>query len=622
MESPGTIGDYAVIGDGRSAALVGRDGSIDWLCWPRVDSPSLFGAILDPSAGRWRVAPAGAFRADRRYVDDTNVLETRFETAGGSLVLTDLMPVAEEDEKNRFLMPEREILRLLRCDRGEVDLEMVFEPRPEYGRAPGRLRSVGALGIRLDVDSSVLALHTDLPLAIGPDDVVRARVRLRAGERAHASLTYATEAPAVWPPVGEWSRACLERTVGWWQRWVSQLRYDGPRRESVVRSALALKLMVYAPSGAVVAAPTTSLPERIGGALNWDYRFCWLRDASLTVRALFGIGFADEAHAFTAWLLHATRLTQPELRVLYDVHGNKPPAERVLDWLAGYGGSRPVRVGNAAKDQRQLDVYGEVIDAVIHFVQEGGTLDRVTDRLLCRLGEYVCRHWDEPDEGIWEPRSGRVDHTHSRVLCWAALDGLLQLHDQGHLRRAPAALFRKNREAIRRQVESRAWNPALGSYVSRLDGDDVDANLLLLAWYGFEKAESGRMRGTYRLVRERLGAGEALLYRYVTGDSPGEGAFGVCGFWAAEYLAMGGGTADEARELFERLCDYANDVGLFAEEIDPVSGAALGNFPQAFTHVGLINAALTLAKRLAGEVPMERAVPRKPVQEKRQEARV
>jgi GH15 family glucan-1,4-alpha-glucosidase len=279
-------------------------------------------------------------------------------------------------------------------------------------------------------------------------------------------------------------------------------------------------------------------------------------------------------------------------------------------------------VGNAAKDQRQLDVYGEVIDAVIHFIKEGGTLDRATERLLRELGEYVCRHWDQPDEGIWEPRSGRANHTHSRVLCWAALDRLLQLHDQGHLRQAPAAKFRENRQAIRREVEREAWNSALGSYVSWLEGDDVDADLLLLPWYGFEPADSERMRGTYRRIRERLGAGDALLYRYRTGESPGEGAFGICSFWAAEYLAMGGGTVEEAQELFERLCDYANDVGLFGEEVDPATGAVLGNFPQAFTHVGLINAALSLTKRLAGEAPMERRVPPKPAQAETQEARV
>ncbi|HET7468655.1 MAG TPA: glycoside hydrolase family 15 protein [Gemmatimonadales bacterium] len=621
MHPPNTIGDYAVIGDGRSTALVGRDGSIDWLCWPRCDSPSLFGAILDPSAGRWRVAPVGSFRATRRYLPDTNVLEARFDTAAGALVVTDLMPVADEDEKHRLLLPEREILRLIRCDRGDVELEMVFDPRPGYGLTARRLQSAGRLGVRLPTEAGLLALRTDLPLTIEPDGIARARARLRAGEVAHASLTFASEAPAVYPPLGEWSHAALDRTVRWWRRWASQIRYDGPRRDAVVRSALALKLMVYAPSGAVVAAPTTSLPERIGGSLNWDYRFCWLRDASLTVRALFGIGYSDEGHAFVDWLLQATRLTQPELRVLYDVHGNRPPPERRLDRLAGFRGSRPVRIGNAAKDQRQLDVYGEVIDAVTHFIKKGGTLDRATEGLLVELGEYVCRNWDQPDEGIWEPRSGRADHTHSRVLCWAALDRLLQLHDQGHLRHAPAARFREHRNAIRSQVERRAWNPTLGSYVSWLDGDDVDADLLLMAWYGFEAPESERMRGTYRRVRERLGAGP-LLYRYRTDESPGEGAFGVCCFWAVEYLAMGGGTVDQARELFERLCDYGNDVGLFGEEIDPETGAVLGNFPQAFTHVGLISAALTLAKRMAGEPPVERRVPAKPAETGAQETRV
>jgi GH15 family glucan-1,4-alpha-glucosidase len=631
------IEDYAAIGDGRSAALVGRDGSIDWLCWPRFDSPSIFGALLDPTAGRWRIAPAMPVRATRHYIQDTNVLQTRFDTGTGTLVLTDLMPVASEEEKNTFLMPEREVLRLVECEQGEVELETIFDPRPGYGLRATRMRQAGQLGFRLETGAGLLALRTELPLHVAEDGGLRGRVRLRAGEVVDASLTLAADGPAVLPPLGEGSRAAVERTVRWWQTWAARARYDGPCREMVIRSALALKLMVYAPSGAVIAAPTTSLPERVGGPLNWDYRFCWLRDASLTVRALAGLGYMDEAHAFVNWLLHTTRLTRPELRVLYDVYGNKPPDERTLDRLAGYGGSRPVRTGNLAVEQRQLDVYGEVVDAVTHFVQAGGRLDRETEGVLRAWGEYVCRHWDEPDEGIWEPRTGRANHTHSRVLCWVALDRLLHLHAQDHVRWAPAALFEKNRELIRRELEARAWNSTLESYVAELDGDRIDATLLLLAWYGFEPAGSDRMRATYRRIREQLGAGDGLLYRYRTRpgvrpaadpadegepDSPGEGAFGISSFWGAEYLALGGGTVGEARNLFERLCGYANDVGLFAEEIDPATGAALGNFPQAFTHVGLINAALSLARRLEGEAPMERHVPPRQEESKAKEAQV
>ena len=631
------IGDYAAIGDGGSAALVGRDGSIDWLCWPRFDSPSLFGAILDQSAGRWRIAPVGPCQTTRHYITETNVLQTRFETDSGSLVLTDLMPVASEEEKVTLMLPEREILRILECERGEVEIEWSFEPRPDYGLRSVSVRQAGQLGLRAETGAGLLTLRTDLPLEISTDGRVGGRARLTAGAAAHASLTFAADGPAVLPPLGEWSRAALARTVRWWQSWASQAQYTGPCREMVIRSALALRLMVYAPSGAVVAAPTTSLPERIGGPFNWDYRFCWLRDASLTVRALAGLGYMDEAQAFLNWLLHATRLTQPELRVLYDVHGNMPPRERILDRLAGYGGSRPVRTGNLAVEQRQLDVYGEVIDAVTHFVRAGGSLDRETEGVVRAWGEYVCRHWDETDEGIWEPRTGRANHTHSRVLSWVALDRLLDLHEQDHVRWAPAAKFEENREAIRRQVEARAWNPALQSYVAEPDGDRLDATLLLLAWYGFEAAGSDRMRGTYQRVREQLGAGDGLLYRYRTDPaarpdadpagegepySPGEGAFGISSFWAAEYLALGGGTAEEARNLFERLCGYANDVGLFAEEIDPVSGEALGNFPQAFTHVGLINAALSLSRRLEGEAPMERQVPERKEEPQAEQVRV
>ncbi|MFL5461570.1 MAG: glycoside hydrolase family 15 protein [Gemmatimonadales bacterium] len=625
------IGDYAAIGDGRSLALVGRDVSIDWLCWPRFDSPSLFGRMLDPSAGHWRIAPVAPFRTERRYIEDTNVLQTRFITEAGTVVLIDLMPVCSEKEKEDLLLPEREVLRLIECEQGEVEIEWSFEPRPGYGLRTPAVRQAGQLGLRAETGAGLVNLRTDLPLEFSSGGIAGGRARLSSGTTAHSSLTFAAEGPAVLPPLGERSHAALSRTVQWWQRWASTARYDGPCREAVIRSVLALKLMVFSPSGAVIAAPTTSLPERIGGPFNWDYRFCWLRDASLTVRALTGLGYMDEAHAFVNWLLHATRLTRPELRVLYDVYGNMPLDERTLDRLAGYRGSRPVRIGNLAVEQRQLDVYGEVIDAVTHFVQVGGSLDRETQRVLRGWGEYICRHWDEPDEGIWEPRTGRANHTHSRVLSWVALDRLLQLHAKDHVRWAPRAKFEDNREAIRRQVETRAWNPSLKSYVAEAEGDRVDATLLLLAWYGFESATSERMRQTYQRIRERLGAGDGLLYRYQRikepekeGDpvSPGEGAFGICSFWAVEYLALGGGSVDEARQLFERLCGYANDVGLFAEEIDPATGAALGNFPQAFTHVGLINAAISLARRLEGETPMPRQVPEKREEPKVEEARV
>jgi GH15 family glucan-1,4-alpha-glucosidase len=596
------IKDYAAIGDCRSAALVSRTGSIDWLCWPRFDSPSLFGALLDDRAGHWRIAPVPPGSSRRRYLERTNVVETTFDSDGGTLVLTDLMPVASEQEKREILVADHEILRVARCTRGELEVEMVLEPRPGYGRERPQLRDAGKLGVRLATAEGLLVLRAGAPLTV-TDGRAHARLRLRAGQTLHASLTFAGEGPAVLPPLGDWSERALARTVAWWQRWASRLANDGPAAAAVVRSALALKLLCYAPSGAVVAAPTTSLPERVGGDLNWDYRYCWLRDAALTVRALFGLGFDDEAATFVSWMVHSTWLTQPEAKVLYDVHGKRPQTEWIVTELSGHLGSRPVRVGNAATDQFQLDVYGEIIDAVAQLSRRGGVLDRDTQATLRGFGQFVCRNWRQPDEGIWEPRSGRAHNTHSRVLCWTALERLIALHEAGHLARAPIDTFKTNRALIRREVEDRGWNARLGSYVSRLDGDDVDAALLMLSWYGFEPAASARMRGTYACIRDRLGAGDGLLYRYRTEDSPGEGAFGICSFWGVEYLATSGAPIDEVQRVFEGLCRRANDVGLFAEEIDPATGQPLGNFPQAFTHVGLINAALSLQQRLGATGP-------------------
>ncbi|HWV39634.1 MAG TPA: glycoside hydrolase family 15 protein [Vulgatibacter sp.] len=594
-----SIDDYAIIGDCRSAALVSRDGSIDWLCWPRFDSPALFSAILDRKrGGRFSIRPVGRFLSTRRYLPDTNVLETRFFTPTGTLRLTDLMPVLSEEEKKREIVPDHELLRELVCEEGEVEVEAIFDPRPRFGAETPRLEQRGRLGLQAPLAGrGELSLRSELPLQrrkVGASG----RARLRAGERQVFRLVFTAEAPTAMLPFDQAPEA-IRRTARWWRDWVSRMKYDGPYRPAVARSALALRLLIYAPSGAVVAAPTTSLPEKIGAEKNWDYRYCWLRDASFIVRALFGLGYRDEAAAFVSWLLHTTRLTRPRLRVLYDVFGEVAGRERDLP-LSGYRGSRPVRVGNAAQDQLQLDVYGEVIDAACQYINEGGVFDRETARMLASFGEYVCDHWCEPDEGIWEVRTGRVLHVHSQVLCWTALDRLLDLHRKGYLRKAPVERFLKARARIRESVRSRGWDEAIQSYVQVVGTRHVDAALLLLSWYGFEHATSPRMKKTWARIRKELHADGALLFRYSVLGGKREGAFGICGFWAAEYLARGGGSLQEARTTFEDLLRYGNDLGLFAEEIDPSTGASLGNFPQGFTHVGLINAALAIHERLHG----------------------
>ncbi|MGC2694178.1 MAG: glycoside hydrolase family 15 protein [Candidatus Angelobacter sp.] len=602
MLSPGRpiakIHDYAAIGDCRSAALVSRYGSVDWLCWPRFDSPSIFAAILDKDkGGYWSISPVGPSQFERAYIRGSNVLETHFISTTGRATLTDLMPVASEEFKNCNMLPDHELLRQVVCTEGEFKVEMEFSPRPFYGARTVKIHNLLSHGLRIDAGRGAYILRSSVPLQIGQNEA-RIAISLRCGDVLQFSLSYSEESPFVLPALGENARASIERSVTWWQKWAAQAKYQGPYRDAAMRSALALKLLAYAPSGAVAAAVTTSLPERIGGRLNWDYRYCWLRDASLTVRALLGLGYMEETESFMTWLLHATRLTQPQLRVLYTVFGEMAPREYELD-LAGHFDSRPVRIGNGARHQLQLDVYGEVIEAAAQYAQRHGRFDRTTQKALLGFGKYVATHWNVADQGIWEPRSGASDHTHSRLLCWTALDRLLALSDKGLLDGVPRQEFEMERERIRRQIESRAWNESLQSYVSVLDGSSVDATLLRIPWYGFEQAQSPRMKSTYRRIRQELSAGDSLLFRYRS--QPPEGAFGICGFWAVEYLAMGGGTLQEAYDLFDRLLKYGNDLGLFAEEVDPETGDALGNFPQAFTHIGLISAALTLEEKERGE---------------------
>ncbi len=591
------IGDYGLIGDCRGAGLVSRDGSLDWLCLPRFDSPAIFAALLDQQAGgRFRVRPTGPFRATRRYLPDTNVLETIFHGAHGAVALRDLLPVASEADKRATLLPEQQVLREIEGLSGEIELEILYDPRPDYGRICPTLERRGALGLWCRIGAAALILHGDLPPDLIIDRGAHGTMHIRAGECRYLSLVYTTEAPAVIPALGEHARASLERSVRWWRDWAAACRYRGPYREAVVRSALALKLLTYAPSGAIVAAPTTSLPEHIGGERNWDYRYCWLRDASFTLRALYALGYADEAQAFVNWILHATRLTWPRLQILYDLFGRLPAAEHTLPHLAGYADSRPVRVGNGASGQVQLDVYGEVIDAVARFAEHEGHFDRDAVRFLDGLGRYVCEHWRDPDDGVWEGRSGPQQHTHAKALCWVALDRLIMLHER-HGLRLSVARFRVERDALRTAIETRGYNERLGSYTRLFDGDDVDASLLLLSLYGYAAGTDPRMESTCTQVHKQL-AHDGLLYRYLPGTddgfAAGEGAFGIASFWAVECRTHGGDLAG-ATGAFEHLLGYANDLGLFAEEIDPATGAALGNFPQAFTHIGLINAALTLA---------------------------
>jgi GH15 family glucan-1,4-alpha-glucosidase len=594
---PALIHDYGIIGNGRSAALVSLSGSIDWLCWPRFDSPSLLAALLDRDAGgHFSITPTAPFTSTRAYEDDSNVLVTTFATADGDVRLTDLMPVMSEEDKTTTLFPEHEILRVCACVRGRVELRLEFHPRPDYARRAVPVRATNHLGFRIEDGPRLYTLRADRPLAQTAPTDVEGRFTLGAGERATFSLAFDHAGPAVLPPL-EAADDTVARTVAWWRQWASRCTYDGPYRPAVIRSVLALKLLNYAPSGAIVAAPTTSLPERIGGDLNWDYRFCWIRDAALTVSSLSDLGYEDESSAFFDWLLHSTRLTRPALRVLYDVFGGDPTAEETLDHLQGYLGSRPVRIRNAAAGQLQLDGYGELVEAVAEMCRRGRTLARETQAMMREIGDFVCAHWRDPDQGIWEPREAPSRHTYSSVMCWVALDRLLQLHRSGFIRRLPVDKLERERDAIRADVERVGFNPALDSYTQRLGGDTVDASLLLLGRYGYTSPADARMRGTCRAIMDRLRAAPGLIYRDETSLPQAEGAFGICSAWVTEHLASGGGSPAEAEDWFRQFLGYGNDLGLFAEEVEPTTGAALGNFPQAYSHVGLIGAALAIEAR-------------------------
>jgi GH15 family glucan-1,4-alpha-glucosidase len=589
------IADYGMIGDGRSIALVSRNGSIDWWCLPLYDGDPVFARLVDAKRGGYfYIRPTIPFRAERRYRGTSSILETEFTTEGGTIRVVDFMPALTEAEKKQLVLPFREIVRRVHGLAGEVPIEVVVRPRPRFGHFIPEVRELFPRHFALVWDPHALHLTSSHPLEIGIG-ALSTRVTLRAGERLDLAIAYSAQAPANLPVLSTLDQ--FERwTEGFWRRWADVCTYQGPYREAVIRSALALKLLTYAPSGAIIAAPTTSLPEVIGGVRNWDYRFCWLRDAAFTIRALLSIGYHADAHAFADWLLHATHLTHPELRVVYNIYGEHRLPEHRYDDLEGYRGSRPVRTGNAAEGQFQLDVYGEVAAALALYHKTGGTFDRDGRALLRGIARAIIRRWREPDDGIWEVRSGRAQHVHSKVMAWVGLDNLIDLTRSVSLRLDVNELH-ATRDTIRDWVLHHGYDPAIPSFVRTPGSNKLDAALLVIPLYGFLPASDPRLARTVDAIQRRLARGE-LVYRYLADDGlPGrEGAFVICSFWLVEALAHLG-RLSEAHDLFARLLERRNDLGLLSEEIDPESGALLGNFPQAFSHIGLINAALTLAER-------------------------
>jgi GH15 family glucan-1,4-alpha-glucosidase len=592
------IGDYGLIGNCRTAALVSRDGALEWLCLPTFSSPSLFGAILDRDAGHFSIRPRGRYRAERAYVRDTNVLQTTFHVEGGGVLrLTDCMTLPAEPTSDlqgmHELDPEHEILRCVECLAGEVQVELSLAPRPGYGKGKVSFSNRGKLGWQLADCHFSAFLNTDLEARPDASGATLAGVtRLRARDVRWACFSYDESEASVIPPLGRWARRRLDHTIGWWRWWSSRARCESEYRDIVVRGALVLKLLACATSGAVLAAPTTSLPEAIGGERNWDYRYCWLRDSALVLHAFFRLGFLDEGESFLGWLLHATRLTWPKLQVMYDLYGETRLRESELAHLSGYRGSRPVRVGNAAHEQLQLDIYGEVMAAVAQYVEAGGELDSVERGMLSGLARTVCELWRCPDHGIWETRREARHHTYSKAMCWVAMDRLRRLElgvDGGMLERECIA--------IREDIEANGFSRARNSYVGYYGAEEPDSSLLLLARHGYCAPENERMRGTYEYVTRALSR-NGLLQRFPTesaydGVHGAENIFAPCSFWAAEYLANVG-RKSEARELFDRLLHCANDLGLYAEEIVPDTGEPIGNFPQAFTHVSMISAATAI----------------------------
>lgn len=584
-----SIGDYALIGDAHTAALVSTGGSIDWCCWPHFDSPAVFCRLLDARQGGWfRVGPAGPYRASRAYVGDTNVLATSFRTDGGEARLVDFMPAQRRGSGRRGedIDASHRLMRLVEGIAGEVDFVVEFRPTFDYARGETAV-SPAAEGAIAHHGTQRLRLVTAIPMQAHGSYGVSGRVRLHPGDRVWITMTDEDDRGLTDPD------ATLEATLAYWEAWSRLCTYEGPHENLVRRSALVLKLLTFEPTGALIAAPTTSLPEEIGGVRNWDYRYVWLRDATLILYALESLGYHDEAVDFFDWLESLHLSGDDAIQIMYAVNGGRQLPEQILPHLEGYRHSRPVRIGNAAAEQTQLDVYGEVLDAAHLCYERMRSPHPQMWAVLGLLADRAAARWQEPDHGIWEVRTGPGQFLYSKLLCWVALDRAVRLGEAAGMP-GNTAQWRRTRDRIREAILSRGYHQGLQAFTQTLEGEVLDASALAIPLVGFLPATDPRVGATIRRIEERL-TSNGLVYRYRTEDglSGGEGTFALCSFWLVDNLALSGRIAD-ARDLFERVVSYANDVGLMAEQINPLTGELLGNFPQGFTHLALIHAALSL----------------------------
>jgi GH15 family glucan-1,4-alpha-glucosidase len=594
------IGDYALLSDCHSAALVSRGGSVDWLCFPRFDGPSVFARLLDDDAGHFSIRPAGEAQVTRAYLDQTMALETTFQTATGVAVLVDAMAVGRNDRGHDLgAGSPGALLRRLACTDGQVEVEVEYLPRPEYGLIHPLLEVVpGGLAARGGADRLLLSAPVELQV---DGATATARFPLRAGE----SVGFALQHGRIWEPaLTAWEQeeiaARLDDTMEGWRSWSAMNQtYEGPWRELVHHSGRVLQALTFQPTGAIVAAPTTSLPETVGGERNWDYRYTWVRDASLTMEALWVAACPDEANRFFAFLADAaaSQLQRGlDLQIMFGIGGERDLTERELPHLRGWRGSRPVRVGNGAWNQRQLDVYGELLGAAQRLVDQLGELDPVTRRFLAAAADTAGQRWTEKDQGIWEIRGEPRDFLYSKLMCWVALDRAIALASQlGAEDRVEG--WTAARDEIRAAILERGWSEPAGAFTQAFGGQDLDASNLMLAITGFLPGDDPRMRATVDAIATRLTDERGLVYRYVAHDGleGEEGTFLLCTFWLAQAQALAG-ELDQAKATFERAIGYVNDVGLLAEEVDVGGAEMIGNYPQAFSHIGLVNAAWAIAQ--------------------------